>query len=362
MGVLLYISENGDHVVPCPICEREMLPAYYGEDGLDVGFWTDWDPGDVTEGLLVCGDLNCEHEERVTFTKDRTDAVVISMDRTIDYFIEETCGTMPASAALSFADEVEEVFKATGRAKLHCAAEYYREIAESRLEQVDAWLAEAEDKYDVEFRTDMGEHKGRILSHSEDQFVLVAEDGSIRPFAKADICYEHIDYPRKPVTRRINKKNNFVMVGHVCFIVVEGHHLHYLEGQEDGRFYATTQDPAVGEALRMKKMGACMYEGYFHRDEVERYYIKRNMAKIQGHWLRDHGPTCDHEYHEVETTDPEIAKDLDMPPFYELIWTDFGLREGDKVEGYRDYFPNAAIEETSWYEESQELPTYEDCM
>jgi len=132
--------------------------------------------------------------------------------------------------------------------------------------------------------------------------------------------------------------------------------------QEDRLFYATTHESTVGEALRMKHVAGSRYEGYFNRHEIERYYIKRGMVRIQGHWLRDHGRTCDDKYIEASTEDPQVAEALEMAPWYELIRTEFGIREGDKIERYQDLFPIAAIEETSWYEEPEAVPTYEDCM
>lgn len=351
----LFLSDTGWNTLSCPKCDRELVPAYETEDGLEVAYWRDFDPGETQTGLLVCGEFNCDYEEPVIFSQDRADSVVISLEETLNLFELENTTWISAREAQDLAEQMEEVLEATGRGKLKCGSEYYRQIADDRLERIEAWLAAAGTQHKVSVTTEEGEQEGRLRSGDGEAVLLEKADGQLLSIAKLDIVQERILYPRKPRPPRKRQSKGFYLVKGSHYFVVEGYHLYYWQREDDGRYSGLTDDPAVAAALRLPKFSDQNYRGIFDKSEIERFYFRRHQVKIRGHWLEDRGRSSDEQYVSASTTDPAVGDELEMGPEYAMVYTDFGTQDGDVV-AYSGSFPVSWIEDTSWYEEVQELP------
>ncbi len=355
----IYLSDKGWNTLVCPVCERELIPAYECEEGLEVGYWHDFDPGTVRQGLLVCGDFNCEYQEPVTFAAERVDAVPFSLTQTLSLWEMEYGVWYTAQEARETAEELEQVYAETQRAKLRCAAQYFRQMADDRIERINEWIAAAGREYSVSFQSSAGEHQGRIQGHDEEAILLQAEDGQVVSVPKAEITEERILYPPKRKPRERKGGGYFVMIENRCYAVVEGFHLRFGDRQEDGRYSATTTDPAAAKALQMERVSDDLWRGYFDKVEIQRYYYRHNQVKIKGHWLEQTGRVSGSQMVHVQTQDPEVAQALDMDPIYALVFHEFGTQEGD-VSHYAGAFPLSAVEATSWYEEIRPLPDEEE--
>lgn len=349
----LFLSEKGSNVITCPLCERELIPAYRGPEGLEVGYWHDFDPGEVRTGLMVCGDFNCEYEEPAEFATEREDAVPVSLRQTLSQFEEENNSLMPIAVARDIAAQLERVYSNTRREKLRSAIEYYRMIIDDREERISSWIEAAGTELVVEFRCEEGDKKGRMRSYDEEHIVLELETGSQETIRRDDITWERIIYPSKPTRSRKDGEGFFILCLNHQFVVVQGYHLEYSGPRGRNRFTAYVREQKAAEALHMERIGENVWQGIFSLDEVERCYWRRSRVKIQGHWFEELGGDG-HGIIRVETKDPELAKLLDLEPSYALVYLEFGCSEGEVVS-YGGYFPETAIEDRIWYEVPMEL-------
>lgn len=356
--MLLHLSAEAGQVLYCPVCNRELLPAYWTDDGLDVAYLYDLEPDDGQAGLLICGDFNCEYEEPVTFaTTYKADAVVLSLEETMMAFGGHLDYRITALNALQVAEELEQAFVATGRAQLQSAAEYFRMLAETHQDLVERWLAEAAQGYSVSLEVDDETIEGQVLTTSEDEFVLQLADGQVRVMKKNEVYGPRILYPRKAQKPRkpFSDSRIFLMIGELR-IVVNGIHLKYEATNDFGLHMGGTKDPDVAASLGFSEVVPGYWRGVFQAEEIERYYVERTWVKIGAYWLMMRGRSHD-DYVWVSTEDPEAARALDMEPAYAMEATEFGGRDGDLV-GYRGTFPAALIEATRSEEEVEPLPKW----
>lgn len=355
----IYLTDKGWNTLVCPVCERELIPAFEGPEGLEVAYWYDFKPGDIRIGFLVCGDFNCDYQEPILFARERTDAVPVSLGQTLTLFEMESGVWMTAAEAAEMAGEIERVYQCTGRGKLRCAAQYFRQIAEDRLERINEWVKAAGTEHLVSFHAVSGEHQGRLHGVQAESILLQAGDGQVISIRKADISQERILYPPKRRPRGRHDTLTVVMLENHFYIVVEGFHLRYGERQDDGRYSATTNDPAAARALAMLQVSEDLWRGLFDQDEVQRFYYRHNQVRIRGHWLENMGKTHSGHAVQVQTTDPDVARTLELEPVYALVFHEFGTQDGDIV-GYSGAFPISAIEASSWYEEVKSWPDAEE--
>lgn len=349
----LFLSEEGHQSLSCPKCERELLPAYETEDGLEVAYWEGFDPGDVETGILVCGNFSCDHEEPVIFATDRDDSVVISVSETVNRFTMENADWISIDHAEEIAQALEHNFGVSGWLKLKAAAEYYRQIIEERQERIEGFIQAAGNGHKVSVTTEDTEYTGRIHSAESEDILLEQEDGEMASIPIRLITREMIFYPRKPRPRRENKEptNAFVLCQNHQFFVVDGFHLMYGQREDDGRILGSTTDPVAAAALRLVQVNDALYfKGYFIDSEVQRFYWQRNYAKVKGHWVEDNGRTTDDKYAYIRTEDPAIAEELELDPVYAMVWAEYGTQDGDVV-AYSGMVPAEEVEETRWVEE-----------
>lgn len=355
----LFLTEEGHKSLSCPKCERELLPAFETEDGLEVAYWEGFDPGDLETGILVCGDFNCDYEEPVTFSQDRDDSVVISISETVMLFTMENADWISIDHAEEIAGALEHNFKVSGWPKLKAAAEYYRQIIEERQERIEGFIQAAGTGHKVSVTTEDGEFTGRIASADHEKILLEQEDGQIASVPIRGITREMIFYPRKPKLRRSKKgpENALIPCENNQFFVVEGFHLYYGYREEDGRFTGSTRDPVAAAALGLVQVNDAQYwQGFFTDSEVERFYMRHNFAKVQGCWVEQVGRTMDGKYAYIRTEDPEIAEKLELDPVYAMVYVEYGTQDGEVV-GYTGLVPLEEVEETRW-EEEVNLPEY----
>lgn len=351
----LCLTNKGMNVLSCPLCDRELIPAYMTEEGLEVGYWYDFDPPEGTAGLLVCGDFRCEYEEDVIFTKEAVDAVPLCLSDTLTAFEDANWTMGPVADAREMAQELREAYKATGRAKLRQAVEYYEQAYEEHQEHIEKWLVEAADRYPVNFRFEEEEIEGMVTGHDAETFAIRTEDGRELTFRKDAIFWERIIYPRKEHKPGRNPGMFIVCRNHLR-IVVQGYHLEYQHENELGLHVGGSRDPAIAAALNLQQKYPNYWEGLFHTEEIERHYLLRAMVKIQGHWLKEIGRDSDENWVCVSTEDPDVAQALDLHPHYAMDCNEFGCRDGEIVH-YSDAFPVAEIEEIAWYEQIMPLPS-----
>lgn len=364
--MLLYIADNEGEVLSCPKCDRELWPAYRTADRLIVGFHSGFHPKEGQAGLLVCGDLNCPHEEPITFTNDpQADAVVLNWEHTHMCFYDYDYASFPVAWIEERLEEVERVFQLTGRAKLGSAVVLYQEEIEAREDKIERWLAKATlHDYPVRFRLDEAKEEisGRIMGQQDEVFVLQTSEGEVRIIPKNLVWQEHITYPRRPRRERqriVNDEGHWVgfPLSDDRYIVVEGHHLSYGGGTELGdRVTGRCWDPEVAAALRLKEEAPGYWEGAFTVEEMERFYQRHDYVLIRGHWVEECSRIEKPPYVWVKTEDAAVAAALGMEPYYGSDADEFGSWETDEIIYYWEYFPSTEIEAERWEEELLTFP------
>ncbi|HLO04717.1 MAG TPA: hypothetical protein VK191_16550 [Symbiobacteriaceae bacterium] len=360
--MLLHIADETGEVLYCPKCDRELWPAYWTGEGLKVGFESDFEPEDGQAGLLVCGDLNCTHEEPITFVQGQDDAVIWNYEDTYMQFDDNDVLHCPQTWIQEVIDQVERVFARTGRAKLRSALALYREQLAERQQKIERWLARAANGYPVRFQAEEEELCGQILGSHAEVVVLQMPDGQVRMVPKNLIWREMIDYPCK---ERRSRKGRFEdeLIGFSCgdrrHFVVGGHHLRYGGRTEFGGFYkGRCWDPVLAAELQLREVEPGYWEGAFQAEEIERFYHRRDYVKIRGYWLEEVSREEEHRVVWARTKDLAVATELDMEPLYARNGDEFGSWDGD-ILCYDEYFSIDEIEESRWEEELQPLPTDE---
>jgi hypothetical protein len=355
--MLLYIAEEIGEVLFCPQCNRELWPAYWNEERLEIGYWSDFEPADGQAGLLVCGNLTCTYEEPVTFVESPTDAVVWSEEGTYMVSAEEQRWDWPQTWLLEYIAEIEHLLAQTGRAKLRTALGLCHQELEERQQSVGRWLAEAEKGYPVTFKAEAEELQGQILSSNSEELILQTPDGQVRVVDRDVVWQEQIVYPRKAGKERPQREDwvGFPM-GDFRFMVVGGYHLRYGEPTEMGGYYrGSCRDPVAAAALRLREKVPGYWEGAFQADEIERYYERHDYVKIRGYWVEEVSRNDKHRLVWIRTMDPDVAQALDMEPLYAREDGEFGWWDGDVI-AYDEYFSLDEIEGSRWEEDVKVLP------
>lgn len=359
--LLLHVTPETGEVLFCPKCERELWPAYWHDGELEVGFFEDFDPPDGQQGLLVCGNFECDYEEPVTFVQRSDDAVVWNQDDTHMQFSDQAWWLWPQAWLQQLIDWLKRRIAKTGLPKLHATLELVEDRFEEQGARVERFLAEAEKGYPVEFHAGKQELQGQILGSHDDVLVLQTPGGEIRVIPKQSVWQPHIRYPRKPAGRSkrsqalLEDKWFGVTIGESRFLVVGGYHLQYGDATEFGLYRGRCWDPVVAAALNLKERAPGYWEGAFREEEIERFYCRHDYVKIEGYWLEEVGREEEPGIVWARTEDPAIAEALELLPQYKWESEEFGSWEGD-VACYWDYFPLESIEESRWEEEVLELP------
>jgi hypothetical protein len=355
--MLLYISEETGGVLYCPQCNRELWPAYWTEDQLEIAYWSNFAPPDGQAGLLVCGNITCTHEEPVTFVHSPTDAVVWNQEDTYMFSSEDQRYRWPQTWLSEYIAEIESLLAQTGQAKLLTALEWYREELAERLEKIDRWLAEAEKGYSVTFHAEEEELKGQILASNSEELILQTPDGQVRTVARTVVWQEHIVYPRKPRKQRLQRDEWVGFLLSDCrFMVVGGYHLWYGEPTDMGGYYrARCWDPVAAAALRLRETVPGYWEGAFQADEIERYYERHDYVKIRGYWVEEVSRNDKHRLVWVRTKEPDVGQALEMEPYYAMEGGEFGCWDGE-VMAYDKHVSVDEIEESRWEEDVKPLP------
>jgi len=348
-------TETGTKVLTCPLCERELLPAYEAEGGLVVAYSDDFAAGEGENGFLVCGDFDCSYEEPVQFTARLDDAVVISLSETLSHFELEHGCWCSAEEALQVAEELRAAFVKTGKAKLLPASDYYLEIADRRLARLERWVEAAGVEHWVTFSTEAGEYEGRIKSATDGEILVEARGGEIVRISKMEICEERIQYPRRTVGPPYERGRRFRFCFPEYFMVVEGTPLLYSDYGIDGRIAASTTDPEIAQAMGLVQMADDYYRGYFTPNEIERTYARHEQVLVKGRWVRKTGVSPDDQIFLVQSEDPRTAELLHLSPVFERVFMEFGSIEGDVLH-YQGAVPVDAVEATSFHDEDGPLP------
>lgn len=356
----LHITEEDGDTFWCPECKRELWPAYWSEEGLEVAFWGGFSPPDGQEGSLVCASPACTYEEPVTFVESPDDAVLWNAEFTWMEFQSRTWWSWPQVWILDLIEETEALHAKTGQAKLLSFVELYRSQLEEQAELIERWLAEATAKgHPVTFRAAEEELSGQIVASSEEAFTLQAPDGAVRLIPKEVVWHLHIEYPRKPSEPHYRPEGE-EWVGFPLsddrFLVVEGYHLRYGGASEMGdRYTGRCWDAAAAAALRLREMAPGYWKGVFTAEEIERFYQRHDYVRIRGYWVEELSRIEKPPLVWARTKDPAIAEALAMSPEYTWEGDEFGVWDGE-IFAYSQNFDLSSIEEQRWEEEPLTLP------
>jgi len=348
-------TEHATKVLCCPLCERELLPAYEAEGRLVVAYSDEFTVAEGENGLLVCGDFDCNYEEPVQFTMHLDDAVVISLCETLSEFEMEHGCWCSADEALQVAGELRVAFVETRKAKLLPASEYYEEAYKERLARLERWIEAAGTEHWVTFATDAGEYEGRITRATEGEIQIEARGGELITIRTMSIYDERIEYPRRTLGPPYERGRRFRFCFPEYYMVVEGRSLIFRDQGVDGRIVATTRNAEDGLLLGLVPVADEYYRGYFAPDEIERTYARHEQVLVKGHWVRKIGISPDEEVFLVKSNDPSIAELLHLSPVFACVFMEFGSLEGD-VLYYQGAVPVDAVEATSFFDEDGPLP------
>lgn len=355
----LHIADDTGEVLFCPECERELWPAYWGDDGLEIAFWGGFEPPDGQAGLLLCANLDCTYEEPITFADSPADAVLWNFEFTWLEYRSESWWQWPESWRLEQIEEVERLLARTGQAKVQATLELYRQELGEHRQAIERWLAEAAKGYPVKFHAEEEELTGRILGSRPEAFSLQTPEGEVRVVPKNLVWRLRIEYPRKPRKARkrpVEDKWVGFPIGDDRYIVVEGYHLRYGGGSELGdRYKGRCWDPEVAATLRLREVVPGYWEGAFTEQEIERFYHRHDYVRIRGHWVEEMSRIEDPPLVWARTKDPVIAEALEMGPQYSLEGGEFGSWDGE-IFAYDENFSLDEIEAERWEEEPLTLP------
>jgi len=348
-------TENANKVLTCPLCDRELLPAYEMEGSLVVAYSGDFAPNEGQYGLLVCGDFDCNYQEPIQFTRELDDAVVISLSETLSGFELEHGCWCSAEEALHVGDELRSGYIATGRSKLLPASAYYLEIAQRRLARLERWIEAAGTEHWVTFSTGAGEYEGRINTVFPNEILIEARGGALITINKMEVYEERIQYTRRTVGPPYERGRRFRFCFPEYYMVVEGSPLIYRDQGIDGRIAASTTDPAVARSMGLVQMTEEYFCGYFMPNEIERTFARHEQVLVKGRWVRKVGISPDRHIFLVQSDDPETAELLHLSPIYETVFLEFGSLEGDVIY-YQGAVPVNVVEATSFHDEDGPLP------